>query len=90
MDNHVHILCTPFTELGVSKMMEALGRSYVMYFNRRNERSGTLWEGRFKASLVDSDEYPFQLYQYIEINPVKVGIVNQPGSTDGAAITPTH
>lgn len=78
MDNHVHILCTPFTELGVSKMMQALGRSYVMYFNRRNERSGTLWEGRFKASLVDSDEYLFQLYQYIEMNPVKAGIVNQP------------
>ncbi|SEG66049.1 transposase [Vibrio hangzhouensis] len=76
MTNHVHLLCTPHSQSGVSKMMQSLGRSYVYYFNKRYKRSGTLWEGRFKSALVDSENYLFQLYKYIELNPVAAGMVN--------------
>ena len=57
MTNHVHLLLTPRIEGAVSKMMQALGRRYVRYFNREYRRSGTLWEGRFKSSLVQSSDY---------------------------------
>ena len=56
MTNHVHLLATPMIEHGLSNMMQALGRRYVRYFNSRYKRTGTLWEGRYKASLIDSDE----------------------------------
>jgi putative transposase len=59
-------------------MMQSLGRKYVQYFNRRYERSGTLWEGRFRSSLVQSEKYLLQVYQYIELNPVRAGMVNDP------------
>jgi len=55
MTNHVHLLVTPSAPGGVSRMMQALGRRYVAQFNRRYHRTGTLWEGRFKAGLVDSE-----------------------------------
>lgn len=57
MTNHVHLLATPVTVGGVSRMMQQLGRGYVTYFNTAHHRTGTLWEGRFKSSLVDSDRY---------------------------------
>ncbi len=79
MTNHVHLLCTPRQEGGVSRMMQSLGRRYVQYFNFEYHRSGTLWEGRFKSCLVQSDRYLLELYKYIELNPVRTGIVASPG-----------
>lgn len=78
MTNHVHLLLTPKTEKGVSQLMQALGRYYVMYINKTYKRSGTLWEGRFKSSLVDSDNYFLLVSRYIELNPVRAGMVNHP------------
>lgn len=78
MTNHVHLLASPRQEGGASKMMQALGRNYVRYFNTRYQRTGTLWEGRFKSSLVQSSQYLLQVYRYIELNPVRAGIVDKP------------
>ena len=78
MTNHVHILATPYENEAVSKMMQAVGRRYVRYFNREYKRSGTLWEGRFKSSLVQSETYFLQCQRYIELNPVRAGMVSDP------------
>lgn len=78
MTNHVHLLCTPGQVNGVSQMMQALGRRYVQYFNRSHNRSGTLWEGRFRSCLVQEESYLLQLYRYIELNPVRAGMVDDP------------
>ncbi len=78
MTNHVHLLVTPSTRDGVSAMMQALGRRYVQYFNFQYRRSGTLWEGRFKSSLVQSENYLLQCYRYIELNPVRAAMVGEP------------
>ena len=78
MTNHVHLLVTPKQEGGISAMMQHLGRRYVRYFNSRYERSGTLWEGRFKSCLIDSDAYLFQCQRYIELNPVRACMVKNP------------
>lgn len=79
MTNHVHVLVTPAESGAVSRMMQAIGRRYVGAFNTRYRRTGTLWEGRFKAALVDSDRYLLTCYRYIELNPVRAGIVAIPG-----------
>lgn len=79
MTNHVHLLVSPATVGGVSRMMQQLGRSYVGYFNARHHRTGTLWEGRFKSSLVDGDRYLLTCYRYIEMNPVRAAMVTAPG-----------
>jgi putative transposase len=79
MTNHVHLLCTPSCEGAVSAMMQALGRRYVRYFNSKYERSGTLWEGRYKSCLVQDDHYLLQVYRYIERNPVRAGLATEPG-----------
>jgi putative transposase len=79
MTNHIHLLCTPQNETGISKMMQSLGRNYVQYFNHQYRRSGTLWEGRFKSCLVQEDDYLLELYRYIELNPVRAGMVDSPG-----------
>ena len=78
MTNHVHLLCTPNQHLAVSKMMQSLGRQYVRYFNYSYGRSGTLWEGRFKACLIESESYLLEVYRYIELNPVRACMVNDP------------
>lgn len=79
MTNHVHLLVTPRVEQAVAKMMQSLGRNYVRYYNHTYKRSGTLWEGRYKSCLVESGEYLFYCYRYIEMNPVRAGMVNFPG-----------
>ena len=79
MTNHAHLLITPETDYGVSHTMQDLGRKYVRYINHRYKRSGTLWEGRFKSSLVDSDAYLLTCMRYIELNPVRAGMVEHPG-----------
>ena len=78
MTNHVHLLMTPYRNNGVSRVMQTLGRNYVRYVNTEYRRSGTLWEGRFKSSLVQTGEYLFAVYKYIELNPVRAGIVEHP------------
>jgi putative transposase len=78
MTNHVHLLCTPLADKAISLMMQALGRQYVRYFNGKYRRTGTLWEGRFKSSIVDAEAYLFELYRYIELNPVRAGMVALP------------
>jgi putative transposase len=75
MTNHVHILATPSTTFGVSQMMQSLGRYYVRYINVKYKRSGTLWEGRFKSTLVQSDFYFLSVMRYIELNPVRAKMV---------------
>ena len=78
MTNHVHLLVTPSIPDGVSKLMQDVGREYVRYINFTYKRSGTLWEGRFKSSLVDSDSYCLACYCYIELNPVRAAMVTTP------------
>ena len=79
MSNHVHLLMTPRDEHGVSRLMKGLGERYVFYFNRRHGRTGTLWESRPYSSLVDSERYLFTCHRYIECNPVRAGLVRDPG-----------
>lgn len=71
MTNHVHLLVTPETENGIGKMMQMLGRYYVQYFNKKYNRTGTLWEGRYKATLVDTEHYLLICMRYLELNPVR-------------------
>jgi len=71
MTNHVHLLVTPEDENGVPSMMQSLGRYYVRYINTTYRRTGTLWEGRYKSTLVDSEKYLLTVYRYIELNPVR-------------------
>jgi putative transposase len=75
MDNHVHLLATPASDEGLSRMMQTLGRNYVGWFNHRHQRSGTLWEGRFRSSLIESDGYLLSCMRYIELNPVRARMV---------------
>ncbi len=78
MTNHVHLLVTPDSAESCGKMMQSLGRKYVGYINRVYQRSGTLWEGRYKSTLVDSDRYSLVVSRYIEMNPVRAGLVRAP------------
>ena len=79
MTNHVHLLVTPSSAGAVSRMMQWLGRQYVGYINGRYKRTGTLWEGRYKSCLVDSERYLLTCYRYIEMNPVRAAMVADPG-----------
>ena len=78
MTNHVHLLLTPTTASGISNSMQTLGRLYVWYFNHRYKRTGTLFEGRFKSSLVQNQQYLLACQRYIELNPVRAGMVTDP------------
>jgi putative transposase len=80
MTNHVHLLLSPSASEACTGLMRDLGRRYVPYFNRKHGRTGTLWEGRFRSCLVESQQYVLACYRYIELNPVRAGMVNQPGS----------
>jgi putative transposase len=79
MTNHVHLLITPQAEHGIAHTMQDTGRKFVHYMNRTYRRSGTLWEGRYKTSLVDSEAYLLTCMRYIEMNPVRAGMVEHPG-----------
>jgi putative transposase len=79
MTNHVHVLATPVEKWGVSRMMQLLGATYVAYINARCGRTGALWEGRYKSSLVESERYCLACYRYIELNPVRAGMCANPG-----------
>lgn len=78
MTNHVHLLATQRFPGGLSRMMQSVGRRYVRYFNVTQRRSGTLWEGRYKATLIDSESYLLTCMRYIELNPVRAGMVTRP------------
>jgi putative transposase len=80
MSNHVHLLLTPTTVGALANMMQALGRNYVSYINATYRRSGTLWEGRYKSCLVEADDYLLTCYRYIELNPVRAGLVGEPSA----------
>src|SRR5688572_580551 len=75
MSNHVHLLLSASVEGAVSAAMHRIGSAYVRMFNRRHGRVGTLWQGRFKSCLVDHDRYLLAVYRYIELNPVRAGLV---------------
>jgi putative transposase len=79
MPNHFHLLLTPAAENGIGKLMQYVGRYYVQYFNRRYGRTGTLWEGRYRATLLDPGTFLIPCSRYIEENPVRAGHVEQAG-----------
>ena len=79
MTNHIHLLATPENERSISHVFQSVGRKYVQYFNHTYGRTGTLWEGRYRATVVDSDAYLLKLMRYIELNPVRAGMVAHPG-----------
>jgi putative transposase len=77
MTNHVHLLLTPSDVGAVANVMQSLGRNYVKYVNAAYKRTGTLWEGRYKSSLIDAERYLLACYRYIEQNPVRADMVKQ-------------
>lgn len=90
MGNHFHLLVTPETSDGVPQMMQAIGRRYVRHYNDAHGRSGTLWEGRYKSTLIQSERYLLSCMAYIDLNPVRAGVVAQardyPWSSHGVYI----
>ena len=78
MTNHVHLLATPRDAHAVSRMMQYVGRYYVPYINHEYGRSGTLWEGRFKGSAIDTEAYLMTCMRYIELNPVRARMAEAP------------
>lgn len=79
MTNHVHLLISPSDLEGLSQTLQHVGRRYVRYINHVYRRSGTLWEGRYKATLVDSERYLLTCYRYVELNPIRAHMVAHPG-----------
>lgn len=77
MPNHVHLLMTPQNADSLAKTMQSLGRRYAQYFNQQHHRSGTIWEGRYRSSLIDPD-YFLRCQRYIELNPVRAGFESSP------------
>ncbi|WP_417474060.1 transposase [Luteimonas mephitis] len=80
MDNHVHLLMTPTNAGNVGRLMQRLGTNYVGLFNARHGRTGSLWEGRYKACLVDSEDYVLRCHRYIELNPVRARLTDDPAT----------
>lgn len=80
MSNHFHLLATPDTSEGVPALMQAVGRSYVRQFNRRHGRTGTLWEGRYRSTLIQAERYLLACMAYIDLNPVRAGMVADPAA----------
>jgi putative transposase len=77
MNNHFHLLCTPATAEGLPQMMQAVGRRYVQYFNRRHARTGTLWEGRYRSTVLQAERYLLACMVYLDLNPVRAGLAEQ-------------
>jgi putative transposase len=80
MTNHIHLLATPSDAMSAPNTMQSVGRRYVQYFNVVHRRTGTLWEGRYRATIVDAEAYLLTCMRYIELNPVRAGIVEHPSS----------
>jgi putative transposase len=79
MTNHIHILATPYGKDSITRMMQYLGRHYVPYINHTYGTSGSIWEGRYKASLIHDEEYLLTCMRYIELNPTRANMVRSPG-----------
>ena len=82
MPNHFHLLITPHSENGLGKLMQYVGRYYVRYFNQRYGRTGTLWDGRYRATVVDPKGYSNACARYVEENPVRAGLVKDAAAYD--------
>jgi putative transposase len=80
MSNHFHLLATPETAEGIPQMMQAVGRRYVRTYNLRHARTGTLWEGRYKSTLIQAERYLLACMVYIDLNPVRAGMVADPAN----------
>ncbi len=80
MSNHVHLLLTPRGATSIEKVMHSVGGRYAQRMNRKCDRTGPFWDGRYRSTLVDSDRYLLTCYRYIELNPVRAGIVAHPAS----------
>jgi len=78
MGNHLHLLLTPRRDGALSLMMQSVGRSYVRAFNQAHGRTGTLWEGRYRSSLIQTERYLLTCMAYIDLNPVRAGMVEAP------------
>jgi len=78
MTNHVHLLVSPEGETGIAKLMQAIGRRYVQYINRSYRRTGSLWEGRYKSSVIQAETYLLTCMRYIELNPIRASMVQDP------------
>ncbi|QNP49839.1 transposase [Diaphorobacter aerolatus] len=78
MDNHLHLLATPQVERGLTLLMQAVGRRYVRYFNQRHGRSGTLWEGRYRNTLIQAERHLLPCMAYLDLNPVRNGLCSDP------------
>jgi putative transposase len=78
MPSHLHLLLSPSDQTGLAKMMQWIGRCYVPYFNRKYQRDGTLWKGRYKATVLDAVGYFLTCSRYVELNPVRAGLVENP------------
>lgn len=78
MSNHFHLLATPGEAEGIPQMMQAVGRRYVRYFNQRQGRTGTLWEGRYRSTLIQAERYLLACMVYLDLNPVRAGMVADP------------
>ncbi len=85
MPDHLHLLLSAKTANGVGTLMQRLGRRYVRWFNNRHSRSGTLWEGRFRSTVVEPAQYLLACYRYIEMNPVRAGLVSDPAFWSGSS-----
>jgi putative transposase len=79
MTNHVHVLLTPSRPGAPARLMQSLGRRYVQYVNRQYRRTGSLWEGRYKSSVLEAESYLLACMRYIELNPVRAAMVADPG-----------
>lgn len=79
MTNHIHLVMTPGKEDSLARVLQSVGRRYVQYFNTTYRRTGTLWEGRYKATVIDTERYLLTCYRYIELNPVRANMVAHPG-----------
>ena len=96
MTNHIHLLMTPRDTTGIPNVLQSIGRRYVQYINKTYRQSGTLWEGRYKASLIDAENYLLSCHRYIELNPVRANMVDHPAHyrwssyTVNAGLRPRH
>jgi len=77
MENHFHLLATPQSDNGLTQLMQAVGRRYVRYFNDVHHRTGTLWEGRYRSTVIESEPYVLACMAYLDLNPVRSGLVSQ-------------
>jgi putative transposase len=78
MTNHVHLLLTPRAFSAIAKVMKLVGQRFTQYINYTYHRTGSIWEGRYKASVIDAEAYLLTCYRYIELNPVRAGMVQRP------------